>query len=161
MVDTIDTGKVTGRRQLQFTSLDDIQADVNRLADAKQIRTLGNWSADQVLKHLATVMNYSIDGFRHRAAGPVRFFIRLFFKRRILTRGMSAGFKLPAAARAHLVPPATDLADGLANIRQALARLRTETPRAEHPVLGALTPEEWIQLHCRHSELHLSFLVPA
>jgi hypothetical protein len=161
MADTIDTAKAAGRRQLHFESLDEILADVERLAQCKQIRTLGTWSADQVLNHLATAMNKSIDGFTHRPPAVVRFIIRLLFKRRFLTRPMSPGFKLPARAQTELVPPVTSLPEGLDNFRKAIRRLRTEAPRASHPVFGALTAEEWVRLHCRHSELHLSFLVPA
>ncbi len=46
------------------------------------------------------------------------------------------------------------------NLRQAIHRLQTEEKRAPNPVLGKLTREEWDRLHCRHAELHLSFLVP-
>jgi len=62
MPSVIDTSKVIGRRQLHFTCLQDILADVDQLARAKDIRCLGNWSAGQVLKHLTIVMNGSMDG---------------------------------------------------------------------------------------------------
>jgi hypothetical protein len=161
MPDTIDTTKVTGRRSLRFASLDDVATDVERLANAKDIRTLGNWSAGQIFQHLANAINHSIDGFGHRLPAMIRFFLRVFFKGRILRKPMSAGFQLPASARADLIPPPIDLPDGLQSIRAALARLHSETPCQPHPAFGPLTPEEWLQLHCRHSELHLSFLVPA
>jgi Protein of unknown function (DUF1569) len=160
MADAIDTSKIIGRRQIHFDSLDDILAEVERLADAKEMRALGNNSAGQILRHLATAMNKSIDGFTHRPPAAVRFFLRVFLKRRILMRTMSAGFKLPAAAQSEMWGPAVDLASGLTSIRQAIARLRTETPRQPHPAFGPLLPDEWLQLHCRHAELHLSFLVP-
>ena len=161
MVDVIDTAKVTQRRQLHFDSLDDILADVERLAQCRHLRTLGNWSAGQVLQHLAIVMNKSIDGFANRPPAVIRFILRLIFRRRFLTKTMSAGFKLPAKAHAELVPPAaTTLEEGLQGVRRAIKRLKTETKRAPNAVLGPLSIDEWNQLHCRHSELHLSFLVP-
>lgn len=160
MASAIDIGKVAERRQLNFGSLDDILADVERLAQSKDIRTLGNWSAGQVLKHLAIVMTKSMDGFINRLPAPVRFMIRLLFKRRFLTKPMSMGFKLPGKSEAELVPPATTLDDGLQSIRYAIKRLQKENKRAPNAVLGPLTVEEWNQLHCRHAELHLSFLVP-
>jgi hypothetical protein len=160
-VAAIDTGKVTQRRQLHFDNLDDILADVDRLASSREIRTLGNWSAGQIFKHLATVMNKSIDGFDSLLPGVVRALFRLLMKQRFLTKPMGAGFKVPAKAAKELVPMATTLEEGLQSIRQAVKRLQTETKRAPSAVLGPLTADEWNKLHCRHSELHLSFLIPA
>jgi len=160
MSTAIDTAKVGERRQLHFNNLDDIRADVEQLAQAGEIRTLGNWSAGQVFKHLATIMNKCMDGFDNRLPGPMRFVLRLFFKRKFLTQPMKPGFKLGAKAAAELVPPPTSLEEGLLCIRQALDRLQLESKRAPSAFLGPLTRDEWDQLHCRHSELHLSFLVP-
>jgi hypothetical protein len=161
MATIIDTTKVTGRRQLHFDSLDDIRADVECLAKCKDMRTLGNWSGGQVLQHLAIVMNRSIDGFVARPPLVVRVILRWLFKRRFLTKPMSAGFKLPANAMVELVAPATtSLDEGFQSIRHALKRLKTETTRAPSAAFGPLTADEWEQLHCRHCELHLSFLVP-
>ena len=157
----IDTTKVAERRPLHFDGLDDILADVDRLANSREVRALGNWSAGQVLQHLAVVMTKSIDGFTARPPAPVRWIARLLFKRRFLTRPMSAGFRLPANALAEIGPPPTGWDEGLRNIRHALKRLKTETPRQPHPVFGPMSPDEWVQIHCRHSELHLSFLIPS
>lgn len=160
MATVIDTGKVTGRRSLHFNSLDDIRADVEMLARSQDLKTLGNWSAGQIFWHLATVMKGSLDGIPPMMPGFVRAILRLLFKRRFLTKPMAAGFKLPAKA-VSIIPPPTSFADGLQFIRQQLDRLQAETKREPSPVLGALTREEWDQLHCRHAELHLSFLVPS
>ena len=73
---------------------------------------------------------------------------------------MPPGFKLPPQGEAELGPPPTTLADGIESIRRAIGRLKTETTRAPHPVLRVLSNDQWNQLHCRHSELHLSFVVP-
>src|SRR5205085_1441986 len=110
-------------------------------------------------KHLALTMSNSIDGFPPMVPGFIRFLFRLTMKRRILTKPMSAGFKLPARA-ASMIPPPVSWEHGLESFRQALGRLKTESRRSPNPVVGPLTEEEWEQLHCRHSELHLSFLLP-
>jgi hypothetical protein len=161
MTAAVDTGKITGRRTLHFNSIQDIAADVETLAQAKEVRTLGNWSEGQIFMHLANTMNGSIDGMKFKAPWFIRVVAQLFFKRRFLTKPMSAGFKLPADAANELIPSATTREEGLQNIRAALDRLQKETKRGPSPVLGQLTREEWDQLHCRHAELHLSFLVPA
>ena len=59
----INTATVKNRRQLHFNSLDEIAAEVERLAACQQVRTIGNWSSGQVLQHLASTMDNSIDGF--------------------------------------------------------------------------------------------------
>ena len=157
----VDTTKVTGRRSLHFNCLDDIAADVERLASANNVQALGNWSAGEVVQHVAVAMHKSIDGFTERPPAPVRVLLRLFLKKRILTKPMSAGFKLPARAAQEMFGPPIPLPEALKNLQKALARLKAEAHREPHPAFGPLTREEWDQLHCRHSALHLSFLVPA
>jgi hypothetical protein len=105
-------------------------------------------------------MDKSVDGFVYRMPAVARLFLRLLLKRRFLTKPMAAGIKPPSKLMTELGPPPTRLEEGLQCVRQAIGRLRTETKRASHPVIGTLTANEWEQLHCRHSELHLSFLVP-
>lgn len=154
---TVNTAKVTGRRQLHFSSVDEILAEVDRLA-AGPHRMLGNWSFGQILWHLATVMNSSIDGssirpgFIMRLLGPL-------MKGRMLSKGMSPGFQLPANMLKVFGPPPTSEEDGLKVIREAIRRQKTETHREPSPFLGKMTDAEYVQLHCRHAELHLSFAV--
>jgi len=156
----VDTSKVTGRRELHFASLDDIRADVEKLAAAREITKLGNWSPGQIFQHLGLVMNKSIDGFQGQMPWIFRTLLGFFMKKKILNKPMGAGFKLPAWAARELVPAETSLEQGLETIRRGLDRLRTETKRVNSPFLGKMTLEDWTKLHCRHSELHLSFLVP-
>ena len=155
---SINTGKVVGRRTLKFSSIDEILSEVERLNQVK-VRTLGNWSSGQILKHLATTMDWCLDG------APVRapFYIRLFgwfVKNSFLRKPMPAGFALPKDTAIHLVPGETSWDEGLRHLRSSIQRLKTQTKRWPSPFLGELTREQWDQLHCRHCELHLSFLVP-
>ena len=48
----MNTKAVTGRREVHYDTFDDALADAERLA-AGDVRTLGNWSYGQILKHLA------------------------------------------------------------------------------------------------------------
>jgi hypothetical protein len=159
MSTAIDTAKVTERRQLHFNNIEDILADVNHLADSREIRALGNWTPGQVFQHVATVMNKSIDGFDRHLPWPLRFGLRLFMKNRVLYKPMAPGFKLPKRTAEEIVSPPIPTEEGVAHIRQAIHRLQSETKRSPSAFLGPLTREEWEQLHCRHSELHLSFLI--
>ncbi len=155
----VDTTKVPNRRKLHFTTIEDILNDVEHLNQG-QIKVLGNWSGGQILRHLSVVMNGSIDGVPLRFSWPLRLMGRMF-KRRILTKGMTPGFQIKGKAVDTLVPPTTSWEEGLAMFRQAVNRLQTESKREPSPFFGPMTRAEWDQLHCRHAELHLSFLVPA
>jgi Protein of unknown function (DUF1569) len=154
----VDTAKVEGRRTLHFNSLDDILADVERLNQGK-VRAIGNWSPGQVLKHLTVPMIWCLDGAQLKGSWIIRI-VGWLIKNRILRKPMSAGFKLSNDFAEHLVPPETSWEDGLQAIRTAIARMKAESQRHPSPFLGEMTREQWDQLHCRHSELHLSFLIP-
>src|SRR5258708_4692511 len=117
---SVDTAKVEGRRTLQFHSLDDILADVERLNQGK-VRAIGNWSPGQVVKHLTMPMVWCLDGAPLKGSLMIRFFGWLI-KNRFLRNPMSAGFNLPANFAKHLVPPDTSWEDGLQAIRTAIAR---------------------------------------
>jgi Protein of unknown function (DUF1569) len=155
---SVDTAKVEGRRTLHFQSLDDILADIERLNQGK-VRAIGNWSPGQVLKHLTVPMTWCLDGAQLKGSWIIRLF-GWFMKNRFLRNPMPAGFKLSDDFAKHLVPPETSWEDGLHAIRSAISRLKAESQRHPSPFLGELTREQWDQLHCRHSELHLSFLTP-
>jgi hypothetical protein len=157
---TIDTANVSGRRTLHFDTIDQILDDVDMLGKSREIRALGNWSPGQIFQHLANTMNCSIDGFKSMLPAPLRWLLRIFMKKRILTSGMTPGFKLGKRQAEQLVPPPTNVEDGLLSLRTALHRLKTEAKRSPSAFLGHLTDDEWTQIHCRHAELHLSFLVP-
>jgi hypothetical protein len=156
---SVNTCKVSGRRQVRYQSLDELLADAERMATQPH-RTLGNWSYGQILGHLAETCHMSIDGNRMKVPWPLRLIGRLL-RNRVLTKPMSAGFKLPRRMAAALVPGDMPTADGLAALRRGIERLRTETRRAPHLVFGPYTAAEWDQLHLRHAELHMSFVVPA
>jgi hypothetical protein len=156
---TVNTAKVANRRTLHFDSVQDILDEVERL-DPATTKALGNWSGGQILTHLATVMEGSIDGSPLRVSWPLRVLGRMM-KKRVLTKGMPPGFQLKGQSALLLIPPATSWEEGLARFRKVVRRLQTETRRADSPFLGSMTQEDWTRLHCRHAELHLSFLAPA
>ena len=107
------------------------------------------------------MMNKCVDGFESRPPFFVRWIVRAFFRGRFLTKPMSAGFKLPKAAAAELIPqPPVTFGDGVTSIREAIDRLKSTPTRVASPLLGPMNIDEWTQLHCRHAELHFSFLLP-
>ena len=145
------------RRPLRFNHVDEILAEVERLAAGK-VKTSGNWTFPQILDHLTKSMNATIDGFGFQAPWIARKIIAPLLKNSIITKGMRAGFKLPADGQGLIPDPQIDLATALEQYRKAFARLKTEKKREPHPFLGSLSSQEYESLNMRHSELHLSFV---
>lgn len=153
----VDSTRVAGRRTLRFGSYEDLLADVQQM-NAQPSRYLGNWSLGQVCEHLAKAIEYMVDGapfkvsWLFRTLGP-------FLKKRIISRPMKPGFRLPKSAAVYL-PENTDAATGIARLQQAIERYRQATTLKPHAIFGTMTREECDQLNFRHAEMHLSFIVP-
>lgn len=150
----------TERRTLQFSCLDQAQADVQTLAEAEQrgkLRCMGNWTFGQTLGHLANWVDYSYDGIPMKIPFFVRWIMRPM-KKRILTKPMKPGAKIPRAPGGTLGIELVSSVDGVAHFQKAFTRLAKSPPAMPHALFGPMTHEEWIAQHLRHSELHLSFL---
>ncbi len=154
----IKTKSVPGRRELSFSTLDDIISDAERLLSSTRMRTLGNWPLTQLLTHLAMTVNNSIDGFQVKAPLIIRL-IGPLLKGRMTTRKMSPGLNLPKNAEAAAFPDAASAAAAFEDLRRAVARTKSERMQAAHPAFGRMNHDEWTQLHLRHSDMHLSFAV--
>lgn len=153
----IATKSVQGRRHLRFANYDEMLADVHRLA-AGPTRQLGNWSLGQICDHLAKAMHTAVDGAGFSPPWIVKF-VGPLLKNRFLTKGMKPGFRLPKSGAA-LLPSQTDCSAGIAQLEQAVQRLRNEAKRERHGIFGRLSREEWDQLMLRHAEMHLGFILP-
>src|SRR5690606_31163273 len=79
-------------------------------------------------------------------------------RKNALRKPPPAGLKMPKAFRAMFTPPEVTQEEGLAMLREAVGRMKAEPQRHPSPVFGTFTREEWDQFHCRHAELHLSFM---
>lgn len=162
----VNTKAVTDRRNLRFSSLEEIRRDVDAIAEAHQagtLRTTGNWSPGQILQHCAKFMRLSMDGFP--PGGPpwiFRVIAKLLFKKKA-TRGepMPPGIKLPKGASFLLPEDGVAFETGLADMQNIFKRLDDgEKFTKPSPLFGPLTHEQWSALHCGHCSLHFSFLHP-
>lgn len=147
------------RRTVRYSTLDEFLADAEQILSAPH-QTIGEWTAGQILEHLARTMNASIDGFGMKAPWLLRVTIGAWMKNSSLIKPLKPGFKLPKKASKFI--PAADVSEteALASCQRAVRRLDAEDPTAPHPMFGNMAREEWIQLHLRHAELHMSFIVP-
>lgn len=155
----IRTNALPERRALRFQTLDDVSRDAGDVA-SRPGRTLGNWTVARILDHLAISIRAGFDGPEVRAPWYVRMMIAPLIRERMLAKGMPAGFRLPRQL-AHFMP-GTDatVAGSLQALREWLGRLEGSCPQFGHPAFGRLSHADWIRLHLRHAELHLSFVVP-
>jgi len=158
---SIDTGKVSNRRRLRFASIDEVLGDVGALVSAERVGNLarlGNWTLGQSLGHLATWIEFGFDGYPPNLNPP--FFIKWILKarrHRYIHEGMPAGVKIPRIAGGTVGTEMMSTEDGAHRYRHALERLREAPPARPNVIFGPMTHEEWIQMHLRHAELHLSF----
>jgi hypothetical protein len=134
----IDTAKVE-RRALRFAGVHEMRAEVERVhawARAGEARAAGNWSVGQIFGHLA----FWIEEIDHDKGVRVAWYGRVLarlMKRRILTGRPAAGYEL---------------------LVRAMARLeRGDFPSVDRN-WGRMRPEDWLNLHLRHAELHLGFV---
>lgn len=134
---TVATKKVEGRRVVRYESLGDLLADAEKLA-AVNVRTLGNWSFGQILKHLAMSLDSSIDGAGMMLPAPMRWLMSLLMKNKFLTKPIPPGYPSPAK----FIPATTSVEDGLAALRAAIDRQNHEATRAPHPAFGKISNQE-------------------
>ena len=148
------------RRELHFSSIDDITADAGKLAQAernKKLRQLGNWTLGQACGHLAAWIDYGFDGTPARFSWFVCMLARARRKKYIF-EPMNPGGRLPRIPGGTLSTDVLTTEDGLNRLKLACTRLKSTTPTRRHFIFGRLKPDEWKNIHLRHAELHLSFL---
>ncbi len=159
----VDTKRVAERRELHFHTLADILRDVEQLAavtseTGESICRDGNWTPAQIVEHVTFFINGAIDGFTFTAPFLIRLLARPF-KKHILTKPMKPGIKLPARMNVVLPDPDTTWEDAVSALRDAVRRIDSgERMTQPSPLLGAMTHEDWVNLHCRHAEMHFSFM---
>ncbi len=149
----------TDHRALRFHSLDDLDAELNRLERAHHatgVTASGNYSPGQNFHHLARWIRLDKTP---EALPPAAWHMRVvgrFFKRRLLTKGFPKGLQGPDGKP----QPEPDMTfdEGLADLRDALRLLREDDLTHRNPFLGPMTHEECVELHLRHAEHHLGFL---
>ena len=159
----VDTGKVAGRRILRFESIDQMLAEVDRLAEAERagrLKGLGNWTLGQALGHLAVWAEYGYTGPPLKTPFFIRWLLRLR-KQKFLHQPMPAGVKIPGVQGGTLATEPMPLDEALPRLRRVMERLKTAPPTIPHNLFGRLTHDEWVAMHLRHAEVHLGFFVPA
>jgi hypothetical protein len=153
------TATQKSRRTVRYATLDEFKQDLDALLEGG-CEVVGNWSLAQIVDHLGDTIHASLDGMDYKAPWFARTFIAPFVKNSALIKPMKPGIQLPKDAQKFLPPAEVTLEAALEKLNNGLTRLETELPVADHPFFGKMASEEWMQLHLRHCELHMSFIVP-
>lgn len=161
----IDTKHVSDRRSLSFVSLTDAVAEADRIAasdSAGTLRRTGNWSPAQVLNHVSAFMEYPYDGYPKELSAPPWFIkvVLRIMKNKFMRGPLPVGVKIPKIPGGTVGATDGSTADAIARFKKAVDRLAKTPPAMPNPVFGHLSHQEWMQLHCRHAELHFGFLQP-
>jgi hypothetical protein len=108
-------------------------------------------------------MELSFDGFPFRyRRGPtwITRLFRLLAWRWLIALAFRPGFRNPPEAATLEPEPSVSLEEAAAYLKRQIARVRAgERMTQECSVEGPYTHEQWVYIHLRHAELHLSFLV--
>ncbi|MFO0959292.1 MAG: DUF1569 domain-containing protein [Isosphaeraceae bacterium] len=146
------------RRSLAFASLDEVMPEVARLAEGHV--TVGKWTLGEICNHLATTLNYAVDGFPRPMPWIVRRTIGPYFLRKVLKEGrMPDGIKAPGVLQPK---PGVEAAEAIESLRAAIRRVQDgREPFPENGFFGPMTKEQIQRLQCIHCAHHLSYAVPA
>jgi hypothetical protein len=150
---------------VRLQTVEELRAEVERVATAVaagHVRPLGNWSPAQVFWHLGQLIAFSFDGLSWRYRRGPQWLTRPFrflAWRWMIRLAMRPGFQNPLEAAAVDPPPTVSWAEAVAHLRGQIERIgRGERMTQESAVEGPYTYEQWVYIHLRHAELHLSFL---
>lgn len=148
------------RRELALGSMDEVVAEVERLA-AGQVTTTGKHDFPKIVRHLALSNNMTTG----RLAAPkppllMRLILPLI-RSSILNGPVKPGVKLPAKAETLFwSDDEISTKDAIAMFKDSVAYYKKHGPLPVHPFFGKTTAEQADRLLCRHAAMHLSFVHP-
>ncbi len=149
---------VMPRRQLDFRTIDDAIAELDRM-EKSGCDPQGNWDLAQVCNHLSFFTEGSLDGHKFKVPWIFKaLFGKMVLKRILSSRQMKVGGFTP---QKQLPEPGGDATVAAARLRQSLIRMRDHKGDfIASPFFGYLTPDQWRELQTIHCAHHFSFLQP-
>ncbi len=161
----VNTARVPDRRDLVFSTLAEVEADMDRILDAERqgrLRQLGNWTPGQVFWHVGEIVRGSLDGIPFQAAWFIRIFGSVLRKSLLNSpKPFKAGIALRGPSASIIPSPDITSEQGAAYLRAQIDRVKQgERMTQRSPFLGPMSHEDWLVLHQKHASLHFSFLKP-
>ena len=149
------------RRELEFSSLDEVVAEIDRLASG-EVRTTGKHSFAKILRHLA--LSYDmVTGRVDPPKPPLMMRLMMpFIKSTILNSPVKPGYKLPDKAEAFFwSDEPVSVEEAVAHFKESIESYKQIGPEPMHPFFGKLTKEKLDDMNLQHAAMHLSFVHPA
>ena len=149
-------------RDLSFTTLDEILADIHALP-SEGLTASGNWSPAGNVDHVAKFLRFSAEGFPE-GKPPLtmrlafRLMIKVLGKRLFLMKLKPGRVKLPAAMDWAMPEEGLAWPDAVKRLEDAVASAKRHGMKQPSPIAGHLSEERWTMLHCRHAEMHLGLI---
>ena len=144
-------------RELKFTSLNDVLAELQFLGDSDRATT-GNWSYYQILKHLANSIEASLvkEGEAPKSTEVEKRVTDVLFRRLEKSGKMRAGLNNPYETSdrvdGNVGAEYNRLIDVIRRFQQHSGELNPES------TMGTLDYRQYEYLHALHCALHLGFV---
>ena len=149
------------RRELEFSNLDDLVADVRALP-AEGLTATGNWTPAENVEHVAKVIGFAVHGFPPcKPPKLMKFMFTTMLKiagGKLLKMKIKPGVKLAAGMSCLLPEEGVAWDEAVRRLEQAVADAKELKMTHLSPIAGKLGHEKWTLLHCRHAELHFGFI---
>ncbi len=148
------------RREIKFTSIDDVITDLKNFSDANeaQIRTHGQWSLFQICRHLSESLDWAVGKIAYDYGKIPAFTPELqkkFYDRMVRSWKMKEGMENPYAPKVRLEGDCKVAVREL--IDKTIAFVDHSGPFVKHFFFGEIKPEQWRVWHVLHCQHHLSF----
>ena len=150
------------RRKIRFNSFEQILADAEKILDSKHVECLGNWTPGQIFEHLAKSFRSSM----HESKAVLSIWRRIIakiVKPFVLRFGLPSGVQIEPASKVaadKFMPRAkVTTEEDFELLKQVIGKLSTEPMTARQNLFGHMSSKDWEMMHCRHAELHLSYLL--
>jgi len=153
--------KKADRRTLKFSNLDDLLADAEAVTrgGTHDAPATGNWSAAQNIYHVAFTIGMANRGSDIKIPLPMKFVGRTLKLLGAHAKSINPGINPPAKVAAAFAPPQDVAVDAaMQKLRDEIAYAKEHGMKFPSPLFGKLTHDQWVQMHCRHAELHFGFI---
>jgi len=156
--------KQVPRREVGLRTLDDLKQELGRIQQAHdegQLVAHGNWSAGQILEHVAILPEHAIDGFPEgKVPWLLKVLVQVFAKKGAINgRPPPPGITIPKEADYFRPGDGTTFEQGMARLRNVVGRIENgEKLTHPSPLFGKMSHDEWVRLNLGHMNLHFSFL---
>lgn len=147
------------RRELSYSSWDEVVSDVERLASGSY-RTTGNHSFAKIVNHLA-ITNEMLVG--NVVPPKLPWYFRMLMplmRSRILEGPVKPGFKLPNERMQQFFwsENELDLGEAIRQFKRSVDEYQSKGPLSVHPIFGKATADQILAVSLKHAAMHLSFV---